>query len=294
MPRRFRRVPLFLSFLVQVFAEGCTTPPTPLTAIRRTAFVGAPRIPSRVGTPLHPHELRIQGEANPLLPAYDRGGALEEGDPGLLIPRVQLGGSIYGSPVRGLELGGQLRYAALTWTERNLQGVPRLPGRGEEIWSGGFGIRANLELSQIFSASFLGEIEVGEYVQAEYRSVGSAEGSVMELSEAGSEVVPLPTWALIFAFQPHEIVGFHLSGVLGTRISNIGLEIVEPGEEPEGGPGLHPYFLFCAGAELSPGVLVMNADAFVPVGVDGAALGLGLAFRIGLRFDLGSGDPQLR
>ncbi|MCC6619804.1 MAG: hypothetical protein IT385_01035 [Deltaproteobacteria bacterium] len=154
----------------------------PNTVIRRTAFIPAATAPVRAGLPLDKGEIRLEGHAN----AINSGGTIHDGDwlfdefpdvgdPGVLIPDVHLGASLYFGLPKGVELGFQLGYAAMDWSHRNAIGVLPFPEHAEEdLFMGGVGIRYTIPLdSREVSLSLMGQLDLVTIPQAVFVCVDS-------------------------------------------------------------------------------------------------------------------------
>ncbi|MCA9519801.1 MAG: hypothetical protein KC609_02460 [Myxococcales bacterium] len=152
-------------------APGCA----PHTPIRRTALIPNAYIPSRIGRPLDQGELRATFEVNTLRlggPTSSVDGRIlvaSVGDPGLLIPRLNIGASLYLGVFGGLEIGGQFRYASYNWAQANTVGVLPFPYFAKrDIFMGGAGLRYNLRLPLRMSLSFLTELNVAGIPQSTF------------------------------------------------------------------------------------------------------------------------------
>ncbi len=145
----------------------------PNTVIRRTALINAPQAPSREGLPLAKGDVRITGHINSNTAEdgaffFFEPGIAEVGDPGVLIPEVQIGGSVWFGLPAGLELGGQIYYAAMSWAQPNVFGVLPFPeGQEEDLLMGGIGMRLNIDVGQPQLAfALLAEINVATIPEA--------------------------------------------------------------------------------------------------------------------------------
>lgn len=152
-------------------APGCA----PHTPIRRSALIPNAYVPSRIGRPLDKGELRVTFEVNTLRlggPTWGVDGKIlvaNVGDPGLLIPRLNIGASLYLGVVAGLEIGGQFRYASYNWASANVAGVLPFPYFAKrDIFMGGPGFRYNVRLPYRMSLSFLTELNVGGIPQSTF------------------------------------------------------------------------------------------------------------------------------
>ena len=129
------------------FAAGCA----PNTIIRRTALINAPMAPTREGQPLERGDVRLEGHISGVNTAASGGffrfepGVATVGDPGVLIPDLQIGGSLWAGLPAGFEIGAQLYYAAMEWADPNVFGVLPFPrGMEEDLLMGGIGLRLNI------------------------------------------------------------------------------------------------------------------------------------------------------
>lgn len=146
----------------------------PNTIIRRTAFINAPQAPTREGQPLERGDVRIQAHLSGINTANDgdyflfEPGFAEVGDPGVLIPDFQLGASVWAGLPGGLEIGGQLSYAAMDWSDPNVEGVLPFPrGQEEDLLMGGLGLRLNIDVANPrLALAILGEVNVASIPEA--------------------------------------------------------------------------------------------------------------------------------
>jgi hypothetical protein len=217
----------------------------PSTPVRRSAIVPAPTVPSRTGRPLDGREMRGSLELNPFRFVTEEEATHSlvavPGDPGLFVPRAQIGASFYGSPVRGLELGGQFRYGPMAWSDANKVGVLPFPsGQGRDSLHGGIGVRGNWFLDGFpGSLSLLGELNVARVCQARFVCEGDKcdSGYYMPEDPTGTfrngkyrfdgiqeTLFLLPS--LFASFQIKAWEWFHFFAMLGTErsVTNVGFE----------------------------------------------------------------------
>lgn len=149
---------LLILFIIFPLLQACP----PATAIRRSALVSRPAAPSNLGGPLGGKGVKAFGHANSIgltsqtADPEDILDLLEnvpqEGYAGVLIPRYQFGGGVYGAVNEFVEFGGQLHYAQYSWAEPNVNGVLEFPPdyEDESVFSGGPGFRANVPIEGTF------------------------------------------------------------------------------------------------------------------------------------------------
>lgn len=154
-----RRI-ILLTLLAIVFPLLQACPPR--TAIRRSALVSRPTAPSNMGGPIGGKGVRAFGHANSIAftsqtaDSDDLVAILEEvpqeGYAGVLIPRFQVGGGVYGAVNEFVEFGGQLHYSRYSWAEPNVNGVLEFPPEYEDqaVFSGGPGVRVNVPIEDTF------------------------------------------------------------------------------------------------------------------------------------------------
>lgn len=181
--------PLTLPVLVAVaaLAGACS----PNTIIRRTALIPAASEPVRTGLPLEKGAVRVEGHAN----AMNTGDTIysgawladafpDVGDPGVLIPDVELGASVYFGLPRGLELGFQVGYASMDWSHANAAGVlPFPPGEERDLFKGGFGLRYSTDLDDHrLSLGIIGQLDLARIPEAIFVCVDETRCSAHDFS----------------------------------------------------------------------------------------------------------------
>jgi hypothetical protein len=154
----------FALLLVVFSSSACVE----LVPVRRTALVPAAYIPTRSGAPLEAKETAISGEISSITSPQLSNPDL--GDPGLLVPDLQVGGSLYRGITEELELGVQARYASYHWATPNLEGVLPFPEeRQPNIFMYGVGIRTNNKIDGTRTTiSAIGELNAATIYQARY------------------------------------------------------------------------------------------------------------------------------
>ena len=141
MHARWFAIPLALA----VFATACAA----TTPIRRTAMIPQPTLPTRTGPPLSAGEVTVVGEVDgqlgPMgldaLYLFDDAG--RAGDPGVLVPRLSMSGSVYGAFADWIEVGGHVKVGFGGTAEPNLEGVLDFPNQNPDVIGGGPGLRFN-------------------------------------------------------------------------------------------------------------------------------------------------------
>jgi hypothetical protein len=153
----------------------------PRTAIRRSALVPRPTAPSNLGGPIGGRGVRAFGHANSIgLTSQTAdpedivsilGEVPQEGFAGVLIPRYQLGGGVYGGVNEFVEFGAQFSLASYKWAEPNLTGVLEFPPEHEDefTFTGGPGLRVNIPIKDtIFTPSIHAELNLASIPQVTY------------------------------------------------------------------------------------------------------------------------------
>ncbi len=210
--------PTSLVLLVALLVGGACSPNT---IIRRTALINAPQSPSREGQPLERGDVRITGHVSGLNTS-DSGdyflfvpGVAEIGDPGVLIPDLQVGASVWAGLPAGLEFGGQLYYASMDWADPNVSGVLPFPrGMEEDLLMGGLGLRLNIDVDNPHAAlGVLAEVNVASIPEAIFictdeerctsdELIDSFEGvALYEFDRVEHETFFLPNLALQFGWR---------------------------------------------------------------------------------------------
>jgi len=150
------------------------------TLIRRTALVPAPVAPTQTGFALEKGEVQLSGviDSGAVTPYTSNDGLFfgrtgVAGDPGVLLPRLQLGVNARVGISRTFELGAFVRYAAHEWAEPNVHGVLRFPASdAPDIWSGGIGMRVNVSLADPrLQLAFIGDLVMAQVAEAVFLCV---------------------------------------------------------------------------------------------------------------------------
>lgn len=207
---------------VGIIGVGVMAACAPNTVIRRTALINTPQAPTREGQPLERGEVRIEAHAGGINTGDD--GAFfifepdvaEVGDPGVLIPNLQLGGSIYAGLPGGLEFGAQLYYAAMDWADPNVVGVLPFPeDQEEDLLMGGFGLRLNVDVGNPqLALAFLAEVNIASIPEATFVCTDEERCSGDSLTFTGDELYR-------FDHVDHETFFLPTLGVqLGWRFGN--------------------------------------------------------------------------
>jgi hypothetical protein len=117
-----------------------------LVPVRRTALVPTAYAPTRGGAPLVRGQTSLSGEISKV--ESPQLSEPEVGDPGLLIPDLYMGGSLYHGVTHWLELGIQMRFSSFDWATPNIEGVLPFPtGREPNLLMYGAGFRLNNQIS---------------------------------------------------------------------------------------------------------------------------------------------------
>lgn len=184
---------LSLGFALGALTFGACAPNT---IIRRTALINAPQSPTREGQPLDRGDVRIEahvsgantGRTGSLF--FFEPGVAEVGDPGVLIPDFQLGGSVWAGLPAGLEFGGQLYYASMGWSEPNVNGVLPFPrGQEEDLLMGGLGLRVNIDVDEPrLKLAVLTELNIASIPEAIFVCRDSARCDDQQTSFTGEEL----------------------------------------------------------------------------------------------------------
>ncbi len=152
---------VFWGLALVMFLTGCG--PAIIQA-RRTAFGGGPYVPSRSGAPLEGGDFRLTGEVNSLLlSGPETRASCEDDSPGLWIPKLQLGGSVFAAAFDWLELGLLGRFTRLGWAEKCNDCVEEFSdqNRSEVVWSAGVSARYNQRFSDLVFVSAILELGLG-------------------------------------------------------------------------------------------------------------------------------------
>lgn len=123
---------------------------------RRTSLAPTPQPPVRQGRPLRLGEIRATGHIQGLMAdptpeaQWSSDTPPDADDAGLMVPGLMLGGSLYGSPWEGLEVGGQLQYAAHRWAKPAVTDIFSIPdGDQRDMWIFGVGGRYTWNLGDL-------------------------------------------------------------------------------------------------------------------------------------------------
>lgn len=232
MSKRFAVGPCRCASVLAVLALGACAPNT---AVRRTTLIPAAALPARVGAPLAAGHGRAGFEVDSV-DLYDVGaGPLltpRVGDPGVLVPEVQLGGMLYYGLSTTFEIGAQLSYTRASWAEQNAAGVLPFPdGTTDSLWSGGAGARLHLfreddaEGRAKYSVGVVGELNLTDVPEVVFVRTTTASGmDTYELYEERSEVFLMPNVAIAGGLAVGDKI--FLEALLGaqTSITNVGFD----------------------------------------------------------------------
>lgn len=264
----------------------------PPSAVRRTTLVPSPSVPARVGAPLDRGEGRTGLELNAGDIAYDVGVRdADMGDPGLLIPDLQLGAMIYYGFHEHLELGARLQYTRASWATRNVVGVLPFPsGTRDDFWKGGVGGRINLPFAgaeaHYPTLSLIGELEAVELPEVVF--LRQPDGSYA-LDEERDVFFLVPNVAAQIGLRtdlgggyPHTLHGGALVG-LTTSVKNVGFDELESLEENT----TESFSVGYAGLGIDYRIhaFFVNAHAYLPFhGEDKIPFGLRSQLQLGYAF----------
>jgi hypothetical protein len=247
----FIRVARLICLLVAISSTACIE----LTPVRRTALVPTAYVPTRSGAPLEAHETSLSGEISSVTSPQLSNPDL--GDPGLLVPDLQVGGSVYHGFTSWLELGVQARYASYHWTTPNIEGVLPFPTeRAPDIFMYGLGARLNKKIANTRTTlSAMAELNVATIYQARYYCAlavcdgGTFVSSAVDQGFYGFDGFDKATvgFSNFFVSQSTELTqGLHLFTLFGAEkhYKNVGFDTSR-----ESNP-LFSYLMTIAGAGL--------------------------------------------
>jgi len=303
------KIPLLALTVLTLGGAACA----PNTVIRRTAFIPAATAPARAGLPLDKGAIRFEGHANGINlgdTIYDGDWLLDDlpdvGDPGVLIPDLHLGASLYFGLPKGFELGFQVGYASMDWSHRNAVGVLPFPaGTERDLFMGGVGARFTIPLdSPELSLSILGQVDILTIPQAVFVCVDTSRctpdqfGSDLEAEEIyrferiDEELFMLPNvavqlgWKAAPGFMPYLLLGAQAS------VKNTGFED-DPTTLPE--DTLEGMFVAYAGIGVDADIdgFVIGGSFYLPFeSEDRIDFGPSFAIKIGGRFGGKSAAPS--
>jgi len=226
-------VRLLSAMLVLGMLGGCVPP----GGVRRTVLAPPVTLPVRLGAPLPAGEGRAGLDINaidvgfgPLLtPGF---GPAELGDPGVLVPQVELGAFAYLGASDVFEFGGRVGYTQGSWAEPNLRGVIALPkSHSGSLWSAAIGTRMNFELvkEQRLVLSPIIELELANVPEAVFCPAMKCKGEQSAdpdyvLHEYSETLFFVPDIALQAGTRVSDLLFAEL--VLGTQstVKNIGFD----------------------------------------------------------------------
>ncbi|PKN58095.1 MAG: hypothetical protein CVU56_07445 [Deltaproteobacteria bacterium HGW-Deltaproteobacteria-14] len=219
------RVALLGILVAPLFASACA----PQTVIRRSAFIPGAAAPARTGGELAKGEVRLAGHLNAIRASdgvVDIDDLFTEvGDPGVFIPDFQVGASAYFGAAPGLELGGQVSYASLSWASRNTVGVLEFPpGHDENLFQFGVGLRYNVPIEHpSLRLGFIGELNFVDVPEA----IFVLNGGAYEFRRVDHENFMLPNVALQLGwegwFENGSVLPYLLLGVQRS-VTNVGFD----------------------------------------------------------------------
>lgn len=225
MPTPIASLALFATVVLLALGSACA----PQSQIRRSAFIPGASLPARVGAELHEGEVRLAGHVNAGRADAAPLSSLnwtEVGDPGVFIPDFQLGASGWFGLGGGLEIGGQLQFASLSWARRNTVGVLDFPSQHQEsLLLGGVGLRYNVPIDHpALRLGLIGEVNYVSIPQA----VFVLEQDAYRFERIDDEGFLLPNVALQLGweerlghritFAPHLLLGAQRS------VTNVGFD----------------------------------------------------------------------
>ncbi len=227
-----RTLGLAVVVMMGLVAGACA----PNTIIRRTALINAPQAPTREGQPLARGDVRLEGHLSGVNTAEDGGffvfepGIATVGDPGVLIPDVQLGASVWAGLPAGLEIGAQVYYASMDWADPNVFGVLPFPlGQEEDLFMGGIGLRLNIDVGNPRLAfAIMAELNLATIPEAIFVCTDRERCDNQSVSLDGSELYTfdrierelfvLPNLALQLGWRFGDVPGVELIGEDGQVI----------------------------------------------------------------------------
>ena len=291
--------------LVLVLALGSLAACAPNTLIRRTAFIPAATAPARVGLPLEKGQIRLEGQAN----AVSLGDTIRDGswlhdefpdvgDPGVLIPNVQLGASLYFGLPRGLELGFQVGYTSMDWSRRNAAGVLPFPeAEQRDLFSGGIGARYTFPLRDPHMVlAIITQLDITSVPEAIFECVDPDRCSSGQFSDdveaneiyafrrVDDELFFLPNLAFQFGYRAiREVLPYVMLGV-ESSVKNTGFEN-DPATLPD--DTLESFLVGYVGVGVDVDIqgFVFGASFYLPFeGEDRIDFGPSFAFKLGGRF----------
>lgn len=224
MPHRL----VVLALALAMLASACAA----TTPIRRTAMIPQPTLPTRTGPPLSAGEVTVTGEVYGQigqlgldeLYLFDAAG--RAGDPGVLVPRASVSGSVYGAFADFVEFGGHVKAGFGGTAEPNLVGVLDFPERNPDVIGGGPGIRFNGRIpNSPVTLSLLSEFTFTRIQQVRYLCSDPCTGDedyAFDGYDVETRVLPsialAPTVAL-----PHDL-HVTVSGGVQSNVRNIGFD----------------------------------------------------------------------
>lgn len=259
-----RRVALLGLLVAPLVGTACA----PQAVIRRSAFIPGAAVPARTGGELADGEVRIAGHLNAI--RVDDGVVdindlfTEVGDPGLFIPDFQIGGSAYFGVGPGLEIGGQISYASLSWASRNTVGVLEFPpGRDENLFQFGVGLRYNVPIEHpSLRLGFIGELNFVNVPEA----IFVLNGDDYEFRRIDHENFMLPNVAVQLGweelFENGSVLPYLLLGVQRS-VTNVGFDDQLINLDDNTLEGFLAGY-FGLGADLRIGGFVVGATFYIP------------------------------
>jgi hypothetical protein len=301
--RTFPRAAVLLSALAfaGALAAGCSQ----TTLIRRTALVPTPNAPLHSGFQLAKGEVAISGVLDSASPGtYTHGTGYffratgVEGDPGVLLPRLQLGLDARVGMTRGFEVGAFVRYAAHDWAEPNVAGVLAFPDDdAPDIWSGGVGARLRIPTTdERLHLSFSLDILMTEVAEAVFVCVDRAlcatdtlvsdvtAEQIYAFQRVDREFFILPQLVFQLGFAPIPEVMPWMGFGLATSVTNTGFEN-DPFTLPDDSLETYGMGWFALGVDTRIDALTINGAVYLPFGGESRiSFGPMLSLKVGGRF----------
>jgi len=280
------RLGLILAAVALALA-GCA----PETAIRRSAAIPGAHLPVRAGAALDEGQVRLAAHANAIRATRATYASLfpEEGDPGVLVPTLELGLSGYAGVLPELEIGAQVLYAHHRWLRPNTVGVLPFPtGREQGVLLGGVGLRYNAPIDHpALRVGVVGELNVAAIQQAVYVFDASVDGYRFERLD--DDLFALPNVAVQVAWEVAPEAAWRLSPylILGAQrgVTNVGFDANLANLDDSTLEGFIIGYVGL-GADLEVGALIVGAAFYFPFhGVALIDFGPSFALTLGATLD---------
>jgi hypothetical protein len=246
--------PYWLASAAILVCTACAEP----TAVRRTLLIPSPVLPSRVGAPLDPMHGRVGLELSSiavpmLLVDVPNFGGGEQGEPGVLVPRLHLGAAFHIGLFSFWEAGVRVLYTHASWSSRNFPNVIALPDDQDgSLYELAISHRINflrdLGPWQAFNAALLLELGVGSTAEAVYcqeqqgcEGAPSADPGYL-VHETDRYLFFRPQLALSLGAFAHELVFVDVLFGTTTSLDNVGFDRLENIDDETNGMFWIGYF----------------------------------------------------